>query len=155
MGRWVRAFEYRRPLFSVFDEAWKFINRGLVYLNAEIVCELLVGLCLLPLARTNIRAEFGSTVTCSDASEKGGGMCASVGVTPQAMEAISAARAKGVWYMNIHGKAEARQQDLVGISGIVHEHLPADASNVRKSGVLVIGVHDGLGSAKSSCTLIA
>ena len=55
--------------------------------------------------------------------------------------------------MNIHGKAEASQQDLVGISGMVHEHLPADASNVRKSGVLVIGVHDGLGSAAVAAML--
>ena len=45
------------------------------------IAELLVACALLPLAYTDLRAQVSGTVTVSDASESGGGCCASVGVT--------------------------------------------------------------------------
>ena len=38
-------------------------------------------LCLIPLCRMNFRLEMNSTVTCSDASQHGGGVCAATGLT--------------------------------------------------------------------------
>ena len=82
LGRFVRIAEFRRPTLSVLNEVWKcstWKSGGI--LSAQMVDELLTFAALVPLAYADLRVSFTDVVTVSDASETGGGACASSGVT--------------------------------------------------------------------------
>ena len=57
------------------------VSRGRCPIPPEVRDELIMGLCLMPLCFMDLRSDFSGTVTCSDASESGGGVCASHGLT--------------------------------------------------------------------------
>ena len=84
LGRLVRCFEFRRPLMSLLHEVWP---RGPVHqrqrLSAKGMFEVLQSIALLPLAGTDLRAQVDPVATCSDASESGGGLCASGALTQE------------------------------------------------------------------------
>ena len=94
LGRAVRALEFRKPLLSCLNLVWKFstMTRG-GRLNTGMGQELLVCIGYLPLACTDLRAALSPTATVSDASEQGGGVCASVGLTALAMERLDMMKA--------------------------------------------------------------
>eukprot|EP00971_Amphidinium_carterae_P345522 6486526-Amphidinium_carterae.1 len=80
-------FEFRRQCLSALDVTFSYVRElqerpRVSALPLTVGDELLVAACLLPFARANLRADFSSTVTCSDASPSGGGSAASVGLTP-------------------------------------------------------------------------
>ncbi|CAK0851959.1 unnamed protein product, partial [Prorocentrum cordatum] len=75
MGRWVRALEFRRPLFGVFNSVWEQIGSGRAVLTRASLDELMHSCPLMPLASTNLRAATAGIVSCSDASEDGADMC--------------------------------------------------------------------------------
>ncbi|CAK0876192.1 unnamed protein product [Prorocentrum cordatum] len=85
LGRLARAFEFRRPLFATLNEA-----RQDVRLPEGARTELLAALCLLPMAFTSIRATFDPVVLATDASEEGGGLCYSTGLTKHGAEVAGA-----------------------------------------------------------------
>ncbi|CAK0790671.1 unnamed protein product, partial [Prorocentrum cordatum] len=60
--------------------------------NAEMVEELFTGLMLLPAAATSLRARVEGMVTVSDASEFGGGVCASTSPRGEAALALKSVR---------------------------------------------------------------
>ena len=94
LGRWIRAFEFRRPLMSVFNDRW--LNVGLntkIKLSMAIRRELISACCLGCLAFTNTGAEASELVICSDASLGGGGSCVSSGLTELGMQALRASQA--------------------------------------------------------------
>ena len=82
LGRFVRCFEFRRPLMGLLNDVWPrkhfFFRRAL---KASAIRELIRSLCCLPLALSSIRTPPSGLVTCSDASLHGGGLCASSGLT--------------------------------------------------------------------------
>eukprot|EP00438_Fugacium_kawagutii_P033880 Skav219422 [mRNA] locus=scaffold571:219333:222977:- [translate_table: standard] len=80
---------FRRPLLAGLNAVWRAIvgmdrlpARARSVLPPPVIKELVRFLGLLPLAFTDFRATFDSTVTASDASTTGGGLCASRGLTP-------------------------------------------------------------------------
>ncbi len=83
LGKFVHIMQFRRPIFSCVQVAWdrlKFHDSHA--LRPSEVEEWQVLQCLLPLCRTNLRARVSGTVTASDASETGGGLCMTTGLTP-------------------------------------------------------------------------
>ena len=54
---------------------------------AEVHEDVLLALAQLPLMTTSLRSPLSSVITCSDASEKGAGAYASIGVTMTGKEA--------------------------------------------------------------------
>ena len=91
LGKFVHVVQFRRPLFSLIEHSWKRVqsfNRGRGLLEEET--DEWFRICfLLPLAFTDLRAKCSGLVTCSDASEGGGGICRSVGLTPLGKLGIS------------------------------------------------------------------
>ena len=77
LGRLVRCFEFRRPLLNLLQTVWPKDLKTRVPLTERGRAEILESLALLPLAGTDLRAEVDGMVSCSDASESGGGMCVS------------------------------------------------------------------------------
>ena len=75
-GLAVFVSQFRRPLFSILQEVF---HHGLLLAEtpgspwAESVDEILAFAALLPLAFANLRAPCRRTISCSDASEHGGG----------------------------------------------------------------------------------
>ncbi|CAE7827088.1 unnamed protein product [Symbiodinium sp. CCMP2592] len=78
---------FRRPLMSCLNYVWKFIHSfdltsdTVLKIPTGVMSELLVFLGLLPLAHMDFRTSVSTVVTASDASNLGGGICASSGIT--------------------------------------------------------------------------
>ena len=84
LGRLTRAFELRRPLMSILNRAWP-KHKAVVCrpLSQRTILELIAAIGVLPMAVSNLFTPVSGLVTCSDASEQGGGLCASAGLTPE------------------------------------------------------------------------
>ena len=80
LGRLVRCFEFRRPLVTLLATVWP---KGRRLWAKSSVQEILWAVSALPLAGTDLRAGVSDMVTCSDASEVGGGLCASGSLTSE------------------------------------------------------------------------
>lgn len=84
LGRFVRIFEFRRPLMSILGKAWP---RGSVNWRAPLSPTCLS--CLLracaasTLALTDLRTPIDGMVSSTDASEAGGGLCVSGELTDE------------------------------------------------------------------------
>ncbi|CAE8625209.1 unnamed protein product, partial [Polarella glacialis] len=90
MGGLMYLCQYRRPLMSILEEVWIFmkrLKRKPIRLTPRVARELLMGVFLVPLARMDFRRPYCHVVTASDASEFGGGVTASRGLTPWGVKA--------------------------------------------------------------------
>ena len=97
LGRWVRIFEFRRPLMNLLQTSWP--KGDLTWrrpLGNTAMCELLECIALSPIAGTDLKAQVDEVATCSDASTTGGGLCCSGGLTEEGLNMLQYAReAKG------------------------------------------------------------
>jgi len=90
LGRLVRRFEFRRPLMCLLSTVWpKEGPKVRKPLSAKGVQELLHSVCMLGLAGADLRAPISGLVTCSDASEHGGGICSSGRLTDLGMAELN------------------------------------------------------------------
>ena len=96
LGRLVRCFEFRRPLMCLLHDVWPkgsmFVRKPLKRSSMQ---ELLWAIASLPLAGADLRSPISNMVTCSDASEAGGGLCCSGGLTEEGKEALRRAHSPG------------------------------------------------------------
>ena len=91
-GGLVYLFSFRRPLMSLLNEVWYFIAgfkdpnqiKSIPNLVKE---ELFASFYLTSLAFMDFRLESSPVVTASDASEQGGGLCATEGLTAWGLRA--------------------------------------------------------------------
>eukprot|EP00435_Cladocopium_sp_Y103_P000588 s1856_g1.t1 len=95
-GGMVYCAMFRRPLLGCLNELWKFIAAFEPYppvvkleIPSLVKLELARFIGLLPLANMDFRAKLSKQVTASDASETGGGVTVSTGVTPYGCVACS------------------------------------------------------------------
>ena len=92
-GGLVYLFSYKRCLMSCLNDVWGFISSFEGRLGVwkpipdSVREELFCCAALAPPAFMNLRAPYDSTVTASDASESGGGLSFSSGLTPFGNEA--------------------------------------------------------------------
>ena len=124
-GGFVYFAMFRRPLLSVLNEVWKFMEKlkrmpPVVRLSVppEVQRELLMFILLTPLAQIDFRCPFMEHVTCSDASTSGGGICVSEGLTGYGIAALN---------------AECRGD------------LPREGDTLQ---ILTVGLFDGLGALR-------
>ena len=93
-------------------------------LKYSSVHEILLSLCSLPLAYTDLRTSIDPRVTCSDASMSGGGVCVSTGAS-------------------LIG-----EQDLSSINEIRYS-LPSNTHvSIGTVRVMIVGLFDGLGGLR-------
>lgn len=78
---------FRRQLLGGLNRCWRYIEsfnhagRHSLPIPQAVKLEVFRFLCLVPLCRLNFRLGLNPTVTCSDASELGGGVCVATGLT--------------------------------------------------------------------------
>ena len=89
LGRLVRCFEFRRPLMSILDTCWP-RNRFAPVLRKTSIAEILRAVGALALAVGSLRTPYSGMVTCSDASMRGAGLCASAGLTEEGKNMLEA-----------------------------------------------------------------
>ena len=141
-GRWNFCFQFRRATSCVFFEVWQFIARwqDCSYLPAGVAKELLCACFLAPLMETDLRARPDLLVTCSDASEAGAGICASVGLSSYGVEATLALppvlpplQERGFALLSMFGGIEAscRACHLLGIVPIRHVTVEIEKTAIR------------------------
>ena len=83
LGKFVHVLQFRRPIFGLIKHLWKRIQRfgtgrGL---SPKEMDEVWVLVCTLPLCYTDLIAGLLKKLTASDASEWGGGLCVTQGVS--------------------------------------------------------------------------
>ena len=84
LGRLVRCFEFRRPLMSLLSAVWPRCSVNVRRPWGKVgIQELLRAIIALPLAGADLRAQVSNQVTCSDASEVGGGLACSGALTDE------------------------------------------------------------------------
>lgn len=88
-GGFVYFTMFRRPLLGCLNALWRFILQFEPYppfikldIPGEVKEEIARFIGLAPLAYMDFRCELSPQVTASDASEYGGGVCVSTGLTP-------------------------------------------------------------------------
>jgi hypothetical protein len=96
LGKDCHIMQWRRPLMSTYDEVWKAVvpDKHQISLTRGCCSEMLVALGCRPLMFSSWRAKLSPVTTCSDASETGGGICSSQGLTVEGE--IAALRLLGV-----------------------------------------------------------
>ena len=87
LGRWVRQMCLRRATFVCFDRAWVWLSttQGSGPLPTAVRSELLAAVCLLPLMYADLRGPLSGEVSATDASERGGGVVVSTGLTVEGL----------------------------------------------------------------------
>ncbi len=100
-GHLVYFASFRRPLMVLFQQVWVFMSthtrvdspQGREWLVARtlpdsVLDEIWLGLLLLPLACIDLKVPLSPMVTVSDASESGGGVCYSTGISSSGVKAL-------------------------------------------------------------------
>ena len=86
-------FSYRGCLMSCLTETWQFIasfqgcQRGWHPIPTSVKHELYCSIALAPMARINLRSPYDPIVSASDASESGGGLSFTIGLTDMGLQA--------------------------------------------------------------------
>ncbi|CAK0838767.1 unnamed protein product [Prorocentrum cordatum] len=144
LGKMVRTFEFRRPLFCQLNAIWALsTSRTSVRYNAEMVEELILSIMLLPTAATSMRSRIDGMATVSDASEFGGGVCVSTGLRRGAELALNACGditehlGVGARFPNMPADP---QRPWISSSPRIPKGIVLKVLNV-----LVIGLFDGIG----------
>lgn len=122
---------FRRPLLSALNAVWRFMEELKTVppvvrlpLPESVLVELVRFLCLVPLAQLCFTSRLEGTVTCSDASSGGGGMCASSGLSAYGLAACATT---------------------------IRGDIPEEHDIVQ---VLSIGLFDGLGALRVACDVL-
>ena len=121
---------FRRPLLGCLNAVWSFISSFETapgkskVLPIPCKLEILRFLCLVPVARMDFRLSLDHRVSCSDASEHGGGLCSSVGLSGLGQLASAGA--------------------LRGHPGVFRDSDP----------VLCVGIFDGIGALRVALDLL-
>ena len=129
-GGLVYVSMFRRQLLGCLNEVWKFIesfngtSRQALPLSVHCKLELIRFVGLIPLARLDFRLDYHPVVTCSDASSKGGGICASANLSRAG-------------HLAAHGKLRGQLPELR------QEHR-----------VLTVGLFDGIAALRVAADLL-
>ncbi len=88
LGRWVFILQYRRPAMAVLSRSWDYMKPGKLRWVAwkTVQREISLLVALAPLLQFDLRTQFSPWVTVSDASESGGAVGISTGLTPSGQE---------------------------------------------------------------------
>ena len=144
LGKYVHLLQFRRPLFSLVRLLWRRVGRfnAGACLGPDDVDEVFRLVFTLPLCYTDLRAQVSGRVTCSDASETGGGICASTSVTPLGSLGMAGGPLKASlsqeflvieWFAGIGGLSRALERLGLRCSGVaVCEQDPHCLAVLRK-----------------------
>ncbi len=89
-GQLCFIFQFRRAAFCVLFHFWAamYAERGSARRWSELAEELVAVMCLLPLLHFDFRSPVSEVISCSDASEKGGGVCVAQSLSDDGREAL-------------------------------------------------------------------
>eukprot|EP00438_Fugacium_kawagutii_P024289 Skav230446 [mRNA] locus=scaffold3496:112156:119103:- [translate_table: standard] len=132
IGGFVYLATFRRPVLGALNEVWRFMEtfKGFppvvrLQLPDLVTKEVVRFLCLIPLCQIFFGCKLSPTVSCSDASQSGGGLVASSGLTP-------------------YGERAAQTT--------IRGDVPEDHDWVQ---VLSVGLFDGIGALRVACDALA
>ena len=92
LGRLIHRMQLRRPCMGALTRVWKYMRRcgRRRPMPLEVEEDVLLALGCLPLMAVDLRLRLSGTVTCSDASELGNGVCVSGELTKSGKKALAA-----------------------------------------------------------------
>ena len=94
LGRWIFLLQFRRAAMGILSRSWEAAEAAWPTPRQKAVLfkELEMLLSMAPLIQTDLRCEYDASVTCSDASEKGGAAALSTGLTWSGCSLVRALR---------------------------------------------------------------
>ena len=139
VGGLVYMFSFKRPLMSILNDVWKFIltfsnDKQLKPLPAPVLAELWASFFMSVFSYMDFRLETDPTVTASDASETGGGLVASQGLTDWGVR-VSQGSVRGEKF------EEFREKGLLVISlfdGVGSLRIALDSLRVNLAGYISV-----------------
>ena len=146
LGRLVRCFEFRRPLMSLLATVWP---KGDPTIRRPIGAggrqELLRAISMLAMASADLRSPISGLVTCSDASETGGGICCSGSLSGEGLRVLESLQTP--LYKKTRCAVFAPQGALT-------------VSNDQGPRVMVVSLFDGIGAvmcglSRLRCRIVA
>ena len=160
----------RRPLMNCLNYVWKFIHsfdltsEKVLKIPTGVMSELLVFLGLLPLVHMDFRTSVSSVVTASDASNLGGGICASSGITSLG-DSVASAEFRGessvdvpdggVGYIGLFDGVVAMRVALEAIRARVVLHVSVESDPTCRRVVEThfpdVGHYDDVATIDQSC----
>ena len=141
-GRWIFAFQFRRTLMVTLMRVFDVINLK-VPAHLRLLAmgeELMTSLCFLPLLGHDLRNSICPLVTCSDASETGGGVCASTAISPAGHQRVgigartsTASRVNGICLVESFAGISGgrRALEILGVTPMLHVHFEIDEGSLR------------------------
>ena len=150
-GSWVFNMQFRRPTMAAFDQLWQAVTGNIRLAGAApaLATELVSAICLLPLMRIDLRVKVTGMVSASDASEAGGGVTVSSGLSEQGWSRLGEGerhRQQGledglVLIESFGGIGGARRAlELLGITPAAHISIECNPEAVRVTKAAYPGV---------------
>jgi len=141
-GKWIFGHQFERPLMGGFMNVWDVINGKVApWLRiAAIAEELMLALGGLPFMGHDLRGRVDSVVTCSDASETGGGVCRSSGISDAGRlrvgtgrQAAIGSRCNGLLVIETFGGISGgrRSLEICGVTPARHLHYEVEETAIR------------------------
>jgi len=142
VGKWLFGHQFERPLMGGFMNVWDVIN-GKVKPWMRIVAigdELMLALGGLPFMGFDLRGRIDHSVSCSDASETGGGVCVSSGISDAGRmrvgtgrQAAMSSRCNGLLVIETFGGISGgrRSLEICGVTPAVHLHYEVEETAIR------------------------
>ncbi|CAE7559979.1 Dnmt3b [Symbiodinium sp. CCMP2592] len=135
-GRWAFLLQFRRPLFAIFSEIWKAAATTCpLAVKRRASLELFVAVLLSPLCSCDLSRAVHPLVVATDASEKGGAICVSTGLS---------------WSGRSLARAWSEPSDLGSVrplliislfNGIGGAFRAYDLAGIRASGLISVECH--------------
>ena len=135
-GRWVHAFQFRRPAMSCLDITWRYLGnlkKARIDLG-EVRREIFRSLSISPLLHTDLGASVANFATASDASSTGGAVSISRSLTTEGQAFV-------------HGTRQSQEECQVipvlvlslfnGIGGALRSY---DVLGLRPAGVVICDI---------------
>ena len=84
LGRWIFVLQFKRQAMAILSQSWKYLmpKEDKRRWWSTVQNELWLLVFLSPLLQMDVASSFNPLVTCSDASEVGGAVAISTGLTP-------------------------------------------------------------------------
>ena len=141
-GKLVFLYQFKRALMVILDHVWDVTTEKATALErAFLIREEFVGALLsLPLLYMDLRTATDPLVTCSDASEEGGGVCYARRITMQgfarvglAKRATRGGRTSKLGLLELFSGISGgrRALELLGITPAIHLHAEIDPAARR------------------------
>ena len=141
-GKWIFGQQFERPLMGGFMSVWDVVNGKVPpWMRISAIAEeMMLALGGLPFMGFDLRGRVDASVSCSDASETGGGVCVSSGISDAGRcrigvgrQAAVSSQCNGLLVIETFGGISGgrRAVEICGVTPAMHLHYEIEETAIR------------------------